>query len=77
MEAIKVRGLYKPGSTPYRVYEATLSTGDSYSAGAMSEKEFREAALRYEREGVTIVSLQCLDETDAGEGWKEVVSFEK
>jgi len=70
MSNITVRGMYKPAGTPYRLYEATMSNGDTFVAGAMSEEEFRKSAERY---GDTVVSVKCLDVVDIGNGWKEAV----
>jgi hypothetical protein len=66
---IKVRGLYKPAGTSYRVYEAMFTNGDTHTAGAFSEDEFRRDVSRF---GEEVVSVRCLNEKDAGNGWKEV-----
>ena len=68
MNNITVRGLYKPGDTTYRLYEATMSNGDTFAAGAMNEEEFRKSAERF---GDTVVSVKCLDAVDIENGWKE------
>ena len=73
MDGIKVRGLYKPEGTGYRLYEATLSNGDTHAAGAFSEEEFRHDALAFCEDTIEIVSVRCLEETDIGNGWKEGV----
>ena len=68
MNNITVKGLYKPGDSTYRLYEATMSNGDTFAAGAWGEEEFRKSAERY---GDTVVSVRRLDAVDIGDGWKE------
>ena len=69
MAIIRARGLYKPAGTTYRVYEALFSNGDTHTAGAFGEEEFRKGASAA---GGEIVAVRLLEEKDAGDGWKEV-----
>jgi hypothetical protein len=66
---IIARGLYKPGSTSYVIYQATFTNGDLHTGGAFSEAEFRIDAERF---GQTIRTVEVLEATDIGDGWREV-----
>lgn len=65
-----IRGIFRPAGTSYHVYEGTFPNGDTHAEGAFSEEEFRRVfRISY---GIDPVSVRVMDETDVGDGWKEV-----